>query len=427
MKGPHIHRPYPSLLPLHLLLSLSVCSLHSRSHSSHSSSSSGGGGGGGSGSGGSSGGSEIAGGSPALSLSNGRISLTFGNYSSGFALEELRTTDRRSPPERGMGNIIIARASWWTLTLVLPSNATAVVSSASPCRSLAHTHSVEADHETRTLALHWSAIPLSGTSGAAVDVHANWTLHANAHTVELSAFVVVPSAESISAIALWSLEFSLGLQIAQADTLYVPFLYGLAFDNPGQTLYNSPTDNGWDGAYPSSLATMQFMAHAKRADGRPTNATTSLYFAAHDTAASSKTLTWTVDPAGSTSHITPSNKYDQTATMALHYTPPGASVALRGRKAGGFTLGFPWVIGALPGDSWWEATQEYRSWALHANATWLSSGPLTERTDVPQWVQAPDRGKGHSAAVDFWLVCMQSCVITPLLRLSLVGHGDIAV
>lgn len=60
-------------------------------------------------------------------------------------------------------------------------------------------------------------------------------------------------------------------------------------------LYSSPTDNGWDGAYPSSLATMQFMAHAKRrseASG-PANATT-LYFAAHDTAASSKTLTWAV-------------------------------------------------------------------------------------------------------------------------------------
>ncbi len=351
-----------------------------------------------------SGGSSESADSPALSLSNEQISLTFGNASSGFALQSLRTTERRSPSEQSVGNLVISRRSWWTITLVLPSNATTTASSASPCRSLTHAQSVEADHETRTLALHWTAIPLSGTRGAAVDVNANWTLRADAHTVELSAFAVVPSAGSTLAIALWSLEFSVGLQIAQADTLYVPFLYGLAFDDPGHTLYSSPADNGWDGAYPSSLATMQFMAHAKRA-AEPMNAATLLYFAAHDAAASSKTLTWTVDPAGPASRVIPSTEYsrDQTATMALYYTPPGASVEVSGRAAGGFTLGFPWVIGALPGDSWWEATQEYRSWALRANATWLSSGPLTERTDVPRWAQAPNREQGH-AAVDFWLV-----------------------
>lgn len=90
----------------------------------------------------------------------------------------------------------------------------------------------------------------------------------------------------------------------------------------------------------------------------------------------------------------------QTATMGLYYTPPGASVAM---STAGFSLGFPWVIGALPGDSWWEAAQEYRSWGLRANATWLSAGPLTERVDVPQWAQAPGQEQGGGAAVDFWL------------------------
>lgn len=194
-----------------------------------------------------------------------------------------------------MNNLITPRASWWTITLVLPTNATAVVSSSSPCRSLTHTYSAGGGGKARTLTLAWTAIRLSESGGAAIDVNANWTLLANASTAELSAFTIVSSAESTSAVALWSLEFSVGLQLATTDTLYVPFLYGLAFDDPGHTLYSSPTDNGWDGAYPSSLATMQFMAHAKRrsATSGPTNATT-LYFAAHDTAASSKTLTWVV-------------------------------------------------------------------------------------------------------------------------------------
>jgi hypothetical protein len=160
-----------------------------------------------------------------------------------------------------MDNLITPRVSWWTVTLVLPSNATAVLSSSSPCRSLTHTHSADGEGKTRTLALAWTAIRVSGSGGAAIDVTANWTLRANAYTAELSAFTIVPSAESTSAVALWSLEFSVGLpvralhfplshsfshknlkspcaeQLATTDTLYVPFLYGLAFDDPGHTLY----------------------------------------------------------------------------------------------------------------------------------------------------------------------------------------------
>ena len=354
-----------------------------------------------------------------LGLTNGRLSIRFGNSSTGFALEQLQPA---AGAAAALGNLLSKpHPPWWTATLVLPGNATAVITSASPCHSHAHTHTVAADDGSQTLALHWAAVSVSDSAAVLADVLANWTLQASAHTAELSAFSVVPAADSGTDFALWSLQFSLRIALAETDTLFVPFLYGLAFDDPGRSLYSSPMANGWDGAYPSSLATMQIMAHAKRAATTSSGTESALlYFAAHDPAAGSKTLSWTVDTTlASSPH--PMGQSGRTATMALYYTPPGASVALSG-GGHGFQLSFPWVLGALPGDSWWEATNEYRSWALRKNASWLSAGPLRRRVDVPLWAQAPavaseagglETAAAASGSVDFWVVCTSLDMTSP--------------
>jgi hypothetical protein len=181
-------------------------------------------------------------------LANSHVAVGFGNCTTGFQLAELRGVSAAS----AAGNLLSEpRPSWWKVTLVLPGNITAVISSASPCN---RSHAYASAVGSRTLMLSWASVS-TGSGSAQVDVSANWTLRDRASTVELSAFTVTPSFISAAGMAaMWSLEFSLGLSLSTTDTLYVPFLYGLAFDDPGRTLYTSPVDNGWDGACAISTA-----------------------------------------------------------------------------------------------------------------------------------------------------------------------------
>ena len=59
--------------------------------------------------------------------------------------------------------------------------------------------------------------------------------------IELSDFSVTPCAQT--AVALWTVELSLGTTAEQSDTLFTPFLFGLAFDDPG-VLRNNQAASG---------------------------------------------------------------------------------------------------------------------------------------------------------------------------------------
>jgi hypothetical protein len=201
-----------------------------------------------------------------------------------------RATATSSDHDRAQphGNFLASPSAWWRVTLVLEDNTTTDVASSSLCAN--HSSTLTRVENATSLTLRWLGAATTGQPrDATVDVEAVWTLRDDLPYAELTTFSLTPV--GTASVGVWRLTFSLAsVGVRRTDTLFVPFLYGLAFEDPGRTLTQGPwpANNGWDGLYPSSLATMQWVMQSRGdADGI-------LYMAAHDPAASVKNFFWQV-------------------------------------------------------------------------------------------------------------------------------------
>jgi len=142
------------------------------------------------------------------------------------------------------------------------------------------------------------------------------------------------------------------------DSLAYPSLCGLLFQNPLGNFIEG-RGWGWEMYYPSSYATMQFMAYYG------SNPTAGVFVASHDPNGHSKFFDFS-RPASSWLH------------MNIRHVPEFEAGA-------DYTMTYPVVVGVFSGD-WYDAAQIYRSWAL--KQPWTSKGTLSTRTDMPAWLRS---------------------------------------
>ncbi len=198
-----------------------------------------------------------------------------------------------------------------------------------------------ADQKKRELVFTWQGLDLPGEKGA-VDVSARVTL--DKVTGESQWRLDVRNRSKV--FGLWESDYPVLLAVAQ----------------PGSADLVAPCGN-WGGSllrnfngtqfldYPSCSCPVQCLAYQLGNAG--------LYIAAHDGAASAKSLV-----VNSSQDVT----WRQPAANAGQ---PGAAGAPE----------YPVVIAAYSG-SWWEMARRYRKWALQQQ--WSSKGALQERRDYPQ-------------------------------------------
>lgn len=266
---------------------------------------------------------------------------------------------------------------------------------------------------------NFGPIPPKSAPPAVFEVTQVWTLAAGEPTASIGV-TVRPCAPSSTAecvatsapqqVGLWAVTVSVGG--APLGEAFYPSGYGTTHARG----YGTVGSSVW--AYPSSQATMQFMA------------TSGLYFAAHDSAAHHKYLTVhehtavTQAPADAENRTVSSTQKledvsqatsspeslregttpDCNNPLAPNGFPLGVNTGVPAKtqsmtvttllegagaplSAAGYTLPFELAVGPLggPGPMWYQAAEIYRSWAL-VNAEWTRLGPVADRpTHFPKW------------------------------------------
>eukprot|EP00038_Savillea_parva_P020141 m.30501 g.30501 ORF g.30501 m.30501 type:complete len:884 (+) comp4717_c0_seq1:66-2717(+) len=217
---------------------------------------------------------------------------------------------------------------------------------------------------------------------------------------------LTPTAIAHQSAALWAVTFSVGGVGLGADGhVFYPKGYG----ETHAAGYGTVGSHTW--AYPSAGCTMQFMAATSGGD-----ASTGLYFAAHDGAAHQKYLIahehtthsdTTPSPSESVASASTGNggTVDCTNPMASGAFPAGPSrsppntqsltITTVVENAGsllnnsGYRLPFVFGVGPVATRAgqpmWYHAAEMYQAWAL-TGAGWTRSGPVAQRTThFPRW------------------------------------------
>lgn len=365
-----------------------------------------------------------------VQLVNAHACLNFSvqNHATGYALTAIRAVS--GSWEFGP-NLLVDGAGTqtqhplWELTLVWPApSPSTTVRSDTPPAGTTVSSSQPAEGQA---VLSWTGIPLvapgskstaRSTAASTADVHVTVSLPAGSSVASLSFNVSHsdPSAE----VSIWQVTLAVpGISVTggeggQVGTAVLPAGFGMEFPEPLSTV----PANGLVGGYPSSRATMQWMAAGRERAG----AAPGVYVATHDPNAASKSLF--VVPTSGTQEVEARGPSEIEFAFEGRAAPPQQATpvpaAMRpGRLSGPdsdpyVTLGIvylpsgaglPWssmeipfdfnvgVVGgaaaaANPDESptplWYAGAMEYRSWAL-PSASWTKAGPIATRDDMPSW------------------------------------------
>lgn len=214
--------------------------------------------------------------------------------------------------------------------------------------------------DPNTLILKWESIDIAfGEEDVTAVAHVTVEIHLpegdNCASWNLTAAV------SEGDVTLWQVAFPTFGDLRRVgadrseDHLTVPNGWGASIPNP----VHADDLAQYENTYPSGFEwTMQFLALDNEDAG--------VYLAFHDPDGTPKRMRLEADP-----------KNDSLAFRTTHIPPD------RGSNQRRFGLTYPFVTGTFSGD-WYDAAQLYREWAL-AEASWVTAGPVTERTDIPEW------------------------------------------
>lgn len=259
-----------------------------------------------------------------------------------------------------------------------------------------------------TLALHENAHlrlqNLGVLAAPSCNVTLALTLAPADRAVQATITVDAATAEQRSQWALWRVGMALcGLGAASDDNLFVPEGYGVSIRDPVRHAAHSSAS-----AYPSSGATMQFLA----AGGGAATAGAGGYLGAHDPAAHMKTLGVTVtsgsgskpsqvnteaEPLDGRSVPAPAGSLAAALAAANASSSPSTALSIEWLvtdaglpRTGPYVAPFPIAVAAVAPITastplWYGAAQIYRMWAL-ARAPWAGAGPVRNRTDTPTWL-----------------------------------------
>jgi hypothetical protein len=325
-------------------------------------------------------------------------------------------------------NLIVQHSSptfLWSILLVNETTNATIVSS--NC-----TQSASAVERPNELDLHWDYVSAMQTT---ISVTMSISLPAN-ETLAQVGFAIVNNNPQLN-VGLWQYTVQVpGLPCGTDEFLFFPNGLGFEYINANETI-----DVSNSAVYPSSLATMQFMA----AGGGPETQGQGVYVGIHDSQAYMKTLFATIYPQvnpmeadsnivtestadrsrhpdnnattasshsrdrteapsfnSSTTHSNPthadnSSAFDCTshsskADDTVHYN---TSLALgftfllenAGESWRTYTQPFKLTIGITPTTPlWYSASQIYREWVMSSSAAWLDAGPVASRQDMPDWL-----------------------------------------
>eukprot|EP00730_Choanoeca_flexa_P008612 TRINITY_DN12511_c1_g1_i10.p1 TRINITY_DN12511_c1_g1~~TRINITY_DN12511_c1_g1_i10.p1 ORF type:complete len:784 (+),score=125.20 TRINITY_DN12511_c1_g1_i10:1795-4146(+) len=180
--------------------------------------------------------------------------------------------------------------------------------------------------------------------------HIVFSLDAGSNVINATFGLV--NADDTAHLGLWQVAFSLDLASDSQDRLFFPAGFGVQHSPPFTS----------HGNYPSSSATMQFLAFG----GSPVRQGQGVYLAAHD-------------PNAHMKEIESIQGVDQT-TLQIMLLAENAGLAFATYKLPfGFAIG---VTTQVP--VWYEASQLYRKFVL-SNTAWTRAGPISERSDMPDW------------------------------------------
>lgn len=265
-------------------------------------------------------------------LDSGRLRLEFRRTDGGLALAGLRPAGGREWLSDWSPDCAL-----WRLTLRDPAGATVeLTSTQADCTGL--------EEDAGQLRATWS-VDLGQPRAQAV---VNVSLPAGSALSQWSFSVRLPRDWAVAAAdfpVLPNIEPSPGLKLA------APAGWGLEYGVSPGTVYQ--------GAYPSCLACMPFMAFCR--DGGV------LYVAAHD-------------PDGSHKRLNACCSERAVSCTVTHWP------AVAQTEDGTFRLSYEMVVGAFPG-GWYEAAQVYREFSLQTR--WGGAGPFSQRL-IPEWVRDTD-------------------------------------
>ena len=294
-------------------------------------------------------------------LANGIIEIAFSAQGRLLALGHLETGHRFELPELG-----------GTIWRVLLRDADGVIHTVLPEGRCEITHSQQG--EELELILVWPGGPVAVTARVALgrgSTISHWHVAVENRTEHALWEVEFPRIEGLTPIA----------GDGELDRLAIPFLWGALLPNPvglicrGElkrsasdfaeySLADATDDDGPRVAfsYPGMM-TMQFLAlyHPARAG---------IYFGAHDAQANLKRFGAYGTEDGDRLDLVMQNFPEERIRGGLDYWLP-----------------YPAVVGVFAGD-WWKASELYRAWAVRQE--WCAKGPLTQRSDIPQWIKDVD-------------------------------------
>lgn len=236
-----------------------------------------------------------------------------------------------------------------------------------------------------SISFFWKDVALRGTT---IDLLLNVSLAPQDTFMEFKVFIT--NNKPAAKVGLWQLTIAAsGLTTDSDDTIFFPSGFGIQAPAAADQAER-------DGIYPSSGATMQFMAvgGGQRVHG------SGVYVAAHDPTAAIKhvrksTIAAADSPAQAapapapgfySNHpvrdlLMPSSRPAAVATTTLAFD---IVVENAGLSFATYTLNYSVVVGVVArAPLWFGAAMIYRTWAL-AHAEWMASGPLSGRA-LPDW------------------------------------------
>eukprot|EP00128_Syssomonas_multiformis_P010400 Colp12_sorted_trinity150504_noHs@20314 len=278
---------------------------------------------------------------------NDLIRFEFGGAEDNFVLKDISSLCGSSE----FSHFVEKSVTLWTAEFA-DANTAYTIAADSPSKT--RTFKVEKiGQDKQQLTLSWEDLRVG--SNNTVDVHISVILE-DAQPLGLFRWKVIPKAGEIG---LWSLKF--GFSGFGSTTSGEKYFWPQGFGGLRSIGANEGVMT--QSNYPNGGATMQYFAHFID------NATPrGLYFAAHDGAGHPKGLYFARTP----SHR--ANEWSFTMTVA------GAGTAM---GPDGYSVPFPFAVGAFCGD-WWDAAQFYRTF-MHAHARWVRT-PLRSRSDFPEWL-----------------------------------------
>ncbi len=202
-------------------------------------------------------------------------------------------------------------------------------------------------HSSTGMTIEWKSCSLPNEPGS-VDVRVTESHEPGS---SLSRWRIAVKNRSASH-GLWEIEFPRveGLRCDAETRLVVPRKWGTELQNPAM-------GRGYNGVYPAASANMQFLSYSRQGTG--------LYLAAHDPGARIKRFS-----------LIPQGEGDCAFTLTSYPDDMGVPGL-------DYEMQFDAVIATHAG-GWFEAAKIYRAWAVQ-KAPWCSGGPVSARTDIPQW------------------------------------------